>query len=140
MSESKTVVVTIRLAPSVMAALTARAAQDRQPVRRLAAFMIEDALAREASADDAEVGTLQAGLLAIRDELTESQQRVAKQAKMIDGLRAGADTHIDPAKAVMRGDPEMKAADAKPLTDAEREYRRKVLTGAINPGRGKGKT
>jgi len=29
------------------------------------------------------------------------------------------------------------AVEAKPLTDAEREYRRKLLVGAINPGKGK---
>lgn len=42
MSETKNVVLTIRLAPSVMGDLSERAKQQRQPVRRLAAMIISD--------------------------------------------------------------------------------------------------
>lgn len=45
-TDSKTVVLNLRLTPAVMETLTERAAQDRQPVRRMAAMIIEDALAK----------------------------------------------------------------------------------------------
>lgn len=44
MTEPKTVVLTLRVSPDVMARLTERAAALRQPVRRLAAMLIEDSL------------------------------------------------------------------------------------------------
>lgn len=50
MSESKSHVLNIRLTPVVMAALTARADAERQPVRRLAALIIEDALSKPRAA------------------------------------------------------------------------------------------
>ena len=47
MSESKTVVLNLRLAPATMTALEARATEQRQPVRRMAAMIIEDAVAKQ---------------------------------------------------------------------------------------------
>jgi hypothetical protein len=44
MSETRSIVVNVRLTPMVMAALTAKAVSERQPVRRMAALLIEDAV------------------------------------------------------------------------------------------------
>ena len=45
-SESKSSVLNIRLAPPVLEKLTQRAADERRPIRQLAALLIEDALNR----------------------------------------------------------------------------------------------
>lgn len=44
MSDSKTTVISVRLTPAVHAALSARASNERQPLTRLAALLIEDAV------------------------------------------------------------------------------------------------
>ena len=44
MSDPKTTVISVRLTPAVHAALSDRAAKERQPLTRLAALLIEDAV------------------------------------------------------------------------------------------------
>lgn len=47
MSDQKTSVISVRLTSAVHAALSARAASDRQPLTRMAALLIEDGLGRK---------------------------------------------------------------------------------------------
>lgn len=47
MSETKTVVLTLRVSPAVMALLEARAAAERRPARSMATMLLEDALAKQ---------------------------------------------------------------------------------------------
>lgn len=49
MDEQKTIVVSIRMTPATMAALKERAAEERQPARRMATLLIEDALSMPAA-------------------------------------------------------------------------------------------
>lgn len=46
MTDQKTIVISVRLTPALHATLASRATSDRQPLTRMAALLIEDALTR----------------------------------------------------------------------------------------------
>ena len=60
MSDAKTVVLNLRLSPSIKAALDQRAAAERRPVSAMAALLIEEALTRPRLAHAAPLGEMKA--------------------------------------------------------------------------------
>jgi hypothetical protein len=67
--DPKIKVISVRLTPAVHAALTTRATNDRQPLTRMAALLIEDGLARQAVASAVPLATPALSAVRVKSEI-----------------------------------------------------------------------